>query len=208
MGGSTVLLAIAVCGLGCAHLNPSEAAYEAQLEEARERAAASGIQARTEPPDAWWHREIEAREARIAALRERVEIADQRRDEEAEDVKGRLERELVVEKESLRAFTKVSTKHHSDKMIAGGVALTLVGGVSLVTTGYVALRAWAPAYETSRKELQEDARAALAFGLSLGVSCLAAGVPLLVIGARKVVKPEPAAGLWVGPGDLGVRGSF
>jgi hypothetical protein len=48
----------------------------------------------------------------------------------------------------------------------------------------------------------------LAFGLPLGVSCVAAGVPLLVIGARKVVKPAPAARLWVGPGDLGVRGSF
>jgi hypothetical protein len=94
-------------------------------------------------------------------------------------------------------------------MIGGGVALVFVGGVSLVTTGYLALRAWGPSYGgPSRKEQQDDARAAAAVVLPLGVSCVAAGVPLLVIGARKVVKPEPAAGLWVGPGDLGVRGSF
>ena len=204
---------MAVSALGCAPHIPPETAREVQLDHPAEGGDAApdgtvpAASAAPPWPDAWWHREIAEREARIEELRKRVEIAEDRTDEQPEDVKGRLEGELELEEESLDEFRQVSTKPYSGNMMGGGVVLIVVGGVSVLMTGYLAVLAFGPLSDFSERQ-REEAAVGVAALLSIGVSGVAVGVPLLAAGRKRVVKPQPTARLWVGPRELGVRGSF
>lgn len=204
---------MAVSALACAPHPPPETAREARRDhpaeggDARSEGTVPAAPAAPPWPDAWWHREIAEREARIEELRQRVEIAEDRKDEQPEDVKGRLEEELELEEESLDEFRKVSTKPYSSNMMGGGVVLIVVGGVSLVSAGYLAVVAITPLSDFSERQ-REEAAVGVAALLSVGVSGLAVGLPLLAAGRKRVVKPQPTARLWVGPRELGVCGSF
>ena len=213
MRRSAALFAIFVSALGCAHRDPAAPAWEARSIRPRQGEAPSGRRAPAPPkafsgPDAWFHREIAEREARIAALRQQVERAEGREDEQEEDVKGRLEQELELEEESLNDFRETSTKRYSQGMTAGGAVLFGLGS-GAVLAGLVAT--YAALYNGALKgDSDGDAAAVAALVLvPLGVSGLAVGLPLFRVGNKRVVKPEPTgAGLWVGPRELGVRGSF
>jgi hypothetical protein len=206
------LFAIFVSTLGCAHRDPSAPAWKARVIRPRQDAAPSGQRASAPPkvfsgPDAWFHREIAEREARIEALRQQVERAEGREDEQAEDVKGRLERELELEEQSLHDFREASTKRYSPGMTAGGLTLVGVGALSLLITGYVAFVAWGPYNEFSDRQ-RRDATVAVAVLLTHVVGGFAVGFPLHRVGNRRFPKPGPTARLWVGPGEASVRGSF
>jgi biopolymer transport protein ExbB/TolQ len=213
MRPSAALLAICfVSALGCAHRDPSAPAWKARVVRERQQAAPSAQRVSARPkalsgPDAWFHREIAEREARIEALRQQLERADGREDEQAEDVKGRLERELELEEESLDDFREVSTKRYSRDMTAGGALLFAVGSGAL----FAGLMATVVALYRGALRGDSDADGAAVAALvlvPLGVGGLAVGLPLFRLGNKRVVKPEPTAGLWVGPRELGVRGSF
>jgi hypothetical protein len=214
MHASAALFAIFVSALGCAHRDPSAPAWEARVVRPRQDAAPSEQRASARPKalsgpaDAWFQREIAEREARIEALRQQLERADGREDEQAEDVKGRLERELELEEDSLRDFREQSNKRRSPGMIAGGLTLIGVGGaLAFGTPLWLVLRGWSGG--GSQEISDEQARVATVVLLSLSVSCFAVGLPVLVVGGRKrLVKPEATARVWVGPGEVSVRGSF
>jgi len=213
MRPSAALFAIFVSALGCAHRDPAAPAWKARVVRPRQDAAPSGERAPARPtafsgPDAWFHREIAEREARIEALRQQVERADGREDEQEEDVKGRLERELELEEESLRDFREQSNRRHSPGMIAGGVTLIGVGGaLAFGTPLWLGLRGWSGGGAQDISD--EQAKVAAVVLLSLSVSCFAVAVPVLVVGGRKtLVKPEATARVWLGPGEVSVRGSF
>jgi hypothetical protein len=209
---ASAVLAIAVSALGCALLSAQRRPLARRNSTVPRSADASAEHAaRTAPPrpDAWWHREIAKREARIEALRRRVEMAAERKDEQPEDVKARLERELELEEESLDEFRRSSTQRYSGKMMGGGVSLIAVGG-GAVLAGMIGavLAVLGRGPESSHQEFRHDSTVAALVLLPFGISCFAVGLPLFVVGRKKVVKPGPTARLWVRPRELGVRGSF
>jgi hypothetical protein len=134
--------------LGCAHRSAPGTPHAARLDHPTESADASSENSPPAPtavpsPDAWFHQAIAEREARIEALRQQLERAEGREDEQAEDVKGRLERELELEEDSLRDFREQTYKRHSRGMIAGGLTLIGVGGaLAFGTPLWLAMRGW------------------------------------------------------------------
>ena len=201
MHPSAVLLAIAIAALGCAHLNPSEAAYQAQIEAERCPCPAAT------PSDAWWHQEIAEREARIQRLHRQLRADEVRQDHDEQE---RLERELDFEEESLEQFRAATLRNHSPGMMAGGITLMAVGGVALIATVVVNVAARTPDFDSRAQDgvSVDEAAVASAVLVPVGVSGFAVGLPLLVVGKQKVVKPRASAGLWVGAGEAAVRGTF
>jgi hypothetical protein len=217
MHRSAALLALAVSAPGCAPRSPPETARGAQVDRPAEvadpsvaRSISPAARTAPEPPGAWRDGAIAEREARIEALRQQLERADGREDEQEEDVKARLERELELEEDSLHGFREQSTKRHSPGMIAGGLTIVGVGTAVFGAAGLVNIygRPWHSDTSSRREISEEEATAATVVLLPIGASCLAVGLPLLFVGARSVPKPGPTARLWVGPGEVGVRGSF
>jgi hypothetical protein len=121
-------------------------------------------------------------------------------------------------------YMPVPVRRHNPAMAAGGIALVAVGGVLLVagTATYAAgaqttlefppCPADVPCnpIETSRHPELRDAGIAMMVG---SVAMIAAGIPLIVIGSRRVTdRPEPAQSLLpdlrVGAGGLSARWSF
>lgn len=150
-------------------------------------------------------------EAQIADLKGRIRAADQRGDEAEVQ---RAKQWLDTIKRDHKAFRDRTTERRSVGMMAGGIVLSGVGLAGLVTTFVLA---FASAFEHGSDQ-DQLATAALFTGLG-SAGCIGAGIPMIVVGAKRVPKqvegaPAPAppvesasAALVVGPWS-GVTGRF
>lgn len=104
----------------------------------------------------------------------------------------------------------VPMKRNSVGMMVGGIILTSAGAIMLTLGGVV--------YSSSQNIVcdigsdcrdEQGERAGLILALA-GLAGIGVGIPLIVVGARKVpATPEPpSAALLLGPGGLSVRGKF
>lgn len=153
-------------------------------------------------------------DAQIADLKARIRMASDRGDDAEE---ARAKQWLDTVKRDQKAFRDRTTERRSVGMMVGGIVLSGVGLAGIFTTAVLALSS-AVEHGSDQDTL---ATAALFTGLG-SAGCIGAGIPMIVVGARRVPKslegepapaPSPAqpevasATLVVGPWS-GVTGRF
>ncbi|WP_437302846.1 hypothetical protein [Sorangium sp. So ce388] len=151
------------------------------------------------PPGATWEETMAAYEATMTALQRQARSAKARG---AEEERRRIELEIEATERGFRDFEERTTERNSDAMMVSGLALAGLGGVALLA-GMVLVVAHRDDVGAQRRESQTVVLAT-AIG---GVAGVAVGVPLYVIGKKRVRKDlEPsapvAARLLVGPGAV------
>ncbi|XYH93500.1 hypothetical protein ACMHYB_37370 [Sorangium sp. So ce1128] len=151
------------------------------------------------PPGATWEETVAAYQATIAALERQARSADARG---AEEERRRIELEIEATERGFRDFEERTTERNSDAMMVSGLALAGLGGVALLG-GMVLVVA---SYDDVGARRRESQTLVLATAIG-GVAGIAVGVPLYVVGKKRVRKDlEPsapvAARLLVGPGAV------
>jgi hypothetical protein len=139
----------------------------------------------------------EAFKEQIRELKRRIKVADENEDEVEKD---RLKEELHELNDEYKKYKKENYVRYSSGMMAGGIVLSSLGGVSLFAGLAVSL--------ASRDSTRQVGYGMLVFS-ALGIS---AGIPLAVVGARRVpneaLEAKAAPVLTVGPRSVGLRLAF
>ncbi|XXT15390.1 hypothetical protein WME94_34585 [Sorangium sp. So ce429] len=195
VAGALALAAVAVASSAAAQTPPERAAPPSSAAPPPPAAPpVAGL-----PPGATWEETMAAYEATITALQRQARSAGARGSEEE---RRRIELEIEATERGFRDFEERTTERNSDVMMVSGLALTGLGGVALLG-GMVLVVARRDDVGAQRRESQTLVLAT-AIG---GVAGVAVGVPLYVIGKKRVRKDlEPsapvAARLLVGPGAV------
>ncbi|WP_437923628.1 hypothetical protein WMF37_31995 [Sorangium sp. So ce291] len=192
VAGALALAAVAVASSAAAQTPPEPAAPPSSAPPAAP--PVPGL-----PPGATWEETMAAYEATITALQRQARSAKARGSEEE---RRRIELEIEATERGFRDFEERTTERNSDVMMVSGLALAGLGGVALLG-GVVLAVARRDDVGAQRRESQTLVLAT-AIG---GVAGVAVGVPLYVIGKKRVRKDvEPsapvAARLLVGPGAV------
>ncbi|WP_438003658.1 hypothetical protein WME89_32985 [Sorangium sp. So ce321] len=193
VAGALALAAVAVASSAAAQTPPERAAPPASAPPPAAPPVA-GL-----PQGATWEETMAAYEATITALQRQARSAEARGSEEE---RRRVELEIEATERGFRDFEERTTERNSDVMMVSGLALAGLGGVALLG-GMVLVVAHRDDDGAQRRESQTLVLAT-AIG---GVAGVAVGVPLYVIGKKRVRKDlEPsapvAARLLVGPGAV------
>ncbi|WP_437521165.1 hypothetical protein WME79_28535 [Sorangium sp. So ce726] len=157
------------------------------------------------PPEAMWEATVAAYEARIEALKyEADSIHDFVDSEDMRDAHGRqIELEIEATKRELRDFVERTTERKSTVMMVSGIVLASLGAAALVT-GAVLI----PANHDEAATKHRDTYTAALATAAGGVVAVGVGLPLYVIGKKRVLRKglDPrgpaAARLLVGPGAV------
>ncbi|WP_437850097.1 hypothetical protein [Sorangium sp. So ce363] len=157
------------------------------------------------PPQAMWEATVAAYEARIEALKYEADaIHDFVDSEDMRDARGRqIELEIEATKRELRNFMERTTERNSTVMMVSGIVLASLGAAALVT-GAVLITANHDEAVTKHRDGYTVAVATAAGG----VAAVGAGLPLYVIGKKRVLRKGldmrglAAARLLVGPGAV------
>ncbi|MGK3961154.1 hypothetical protein WMF38_49885 [Sorangium sp. So ce118] len=193
--GALALAAVAVASSAAAQTPPERAAPPSSAPPPPPAAPpVAGL-----PPGATWEETVAAYEATITALQRQARSAGARG---AEEERRRIELELEATERGFRDFEERTTERNSDVMMVSGLALAGLGGVALLG-GMVLVVAHRDDVGAQRRESQTLVLAS-AIG---GVAGVAVGVPLYVIGKKRVridIDPSApvAARLLVGPGAV------
>lgn len=158
------------------------------------------------PPQAMWEATVAAYEARIKALKHEADaVHDFVEDEDMRDAHGRqIELEIEATKRELRNFIERTTERNSTVMMVSGIVLASLGAAALVT-GAVLITA---NHDEAATEHRDTYTVALATAAG-GVAAVGVGLPLYVIGRKRVLRRgleargPAAARLLVGPGAVG-----
>ncbi|WP_437323131.1 hypothetical protein [Sorangium sp. So ce381] len=158
------------------------------------------------PPQAMWEATVAAYEARIKALKYEADaVHDFVEDEGMRDAHGRqIELEIEATKRELRDFVERTTERNSTVMMVSGIVLASLGAAALVT-GAVLITA---NHDESATKHRDTYTVALATAAG-GVAAVGVGLPLYVIGKKRVLRKgldtrgPAAARLLVGPGAVG-----
>ncbi|WP_437661420.1 hypothetical protein [Sorangium sp. So ce1182] len=193
VAGALALAAVAVASSAAAQTPPERAAPPASAPPPAAPPVA-GL-----PQGATWEETMAAYEATMTALQRQARSARARGSEEE---RRRVELEIEATERGFRDFEERTTERNSDVMMVSGLALAGLGGVALLG-GMVLVVAHRDDVGAQRRESQTLVLAT-AIG---GVAGVAVGVPLYVIGKKRVRKDlEPsapvAARLLVGPGAV------
>ncbi|XXY51617.1 hypothetical protein WME91_10785 [Sorangium sp. So ce269] len=195
VAGALALAAVAVASSAAAQTPPERAAPPSSAPPQPPAAPpVAGL-----PPGATWEETVAAYEATITALQRQARSAGARGSEEE---RRRIELEIEATERGFRDFEERTTERNSDVMMVSGLALAGLGGVALLG-GMVLVVAHRDDVGAQRRESQTLVLAS-AIG---GVAGVAVGVPLYVIGKKRVRRDlEPsapvAARLLVGPGAV------
>ncbi|WP_437518722.1 hypothetical protein [Sorangium sp. So ce1099] len=195
VAGALALAAVAVASSAAAQTPPERAAPPSSAPPPPPAAPpVAGL-----PPGATWEETVAAYEATITALQRQARSAAARGSEEE---RRRIELEIEATERGFRDFEERTTERNSDAMMVSGLALAGLGGVALLG-GMVLVVAHRDDVGAQRRESQTLVLAT-AIG---GVAGVAVGVPLYVIGKKRVRRDlEPsapvAARLLVGPGAV------
>ncbi|WP_437766287.1 hypothetical protein WMF27_25385 [Sorangium sp. So ce281] len=154
------------------------------------------------PPQAVWEATVAAYEARIAALKYEADaIHDFVEAEDVRDARGRqIELEIEATKRELRGFVERTTERNSPVMMVSGIVLAGLGAAALVT-GAVLITA---NHDEAVTKQRDGYTVAVATAVG-GVAAVGVGLPLYVIGKRRVLRKGlelrglAAARLLVGP---------
>jgi hypothetical protein len=114
----------------------------------------------------------------IRSTKQRMKEAEQNGDE-AE--KERLKEELGRLKAEYARYQKENYVRNSGGMMGGGIALASVGGFGLLVGSIFTLG-------------NDDTRTTGYFLIGMGIACIGAGIPLAIVGARRVPKESREAG--------------
>ncbi|MGK3987528.1 hypothetical protein WME99_31095 [Sorangium sp. So ce136] len=198
VAGALALAAAAVASSAAAQTPPERAAPPSPAPPSSSAPPAAPPVAGL-PPGATWEETVAAYQATITALQRQARSADARG---AEEERRRVELEIEATERGFRDFEERTTERNSDVMMISGLALAGLGGVALLG-GMVLVVAHRDDVGAQRRESQTLVLAT-AIG---GVAGVAVGVPLYVIGKKRVRKDlEPsapvAARLLVGPGAI------
>lgn len=142
-------------------------------------------------------RNDEAFKEQIRELKRRIKAADENEDDAEKD---RLKEELHELNDEYKKYKKENYVRYSSGMMAGGIVLSSLGGVSLFAGVAVSLAS-------------RDATRQVGYGmLVFSALSISAGIPLAVVGARRVPNKEleakAAPVLTVGPRSVGLRMAF
>ena len=114
----------------------------------------------------------------IRSTKQRMKEAEQNGDE-AE--KERLKEELGRLKAEYARYQKENYVRNSGGMMGGGIALASVGGFGLLVGSIFTLG-------------NDDTKTTGYFLIGMGIACIGAGIPLAIVGARRVPKESRGAG--------------
>jgi hypothetical protein len=95
--------------------------------------------------------------------------------------KERLKEELGRLKAEYARYQKENYVRNSGGMMGGGIALASVGGFGLLVGSIFTLG-------------NDDTRTTGYFLIGMGIACIGAGIPLAIVGARRVPKESRGAG--------------
>jgi hypothetical protein len=164
-----------------------------------------------------WAQTVAAYEWRMEQLRRQIEYAEEY-DREGDVVA--LQKQLDRTEDAFKRFMKRSRKRYSPAMMVGGVVLTTAGAISTVA-GLATVLPNVACIGTEPDQPCEHQYGLGAALIAAGLIGIGVGVPLLVIGKKKVVEhPErgetvQSAHLVLGTGVVGfesmgvaVRGAF
>jgi hypothetical protein len=141
-------------------------------------------------------------DAAIDSLKEQRKAAEQQGDEARAEM---LEQELDRLKRAKKEHARATTKRRSTGLMVGGIVLSGVGGVTLISGLILTLAGSAQDQSENGRRLQ------VVGGTMLGGSALAigAGIPMAVVGGKKVPRddlPRPVAS--AEPRGITVRYAF
>ncbi|WP_437274868.1 hypothetical protein WME90_26855 [Sorangium sp. So ce375] len=157
------------------------------------------------PPEAMWEATVAAYEARIAALKYEADaVHDFVDSEDVRDAQGRqIELEIEATKRALRDFVERTTERNSTVMMVSGIVVASLGAAALVTGAMLIT----VNHDEDATKHRDTYTAALATAAG-GVAAVGVGLPLYVIGKKRVLRKglDPrgpaAARLLVGPGAV------
>jgi hypothetical protein len=141
-------------------------------------------------------------DAAIDSLKEQRKAAEQHGDEARAEM---LEQELDRLKRAKKEHARATTKRRSTGVMVGGIVLSGVGGVTLISGLILTLAGSAQDGTENGRRLQTVG------GIMLGGSALAigAGIPMAVVGGKKVPRDDlPQAAACAEPRGVTVRYSF